>query len=141
MTKVNKVPANEPVILKKENGGTVTLTKVTDADDCSENLLEVSTSSTGGSGIYVLANGGSGVGFYEWTGGSLGAGRVYLPASEFTAARAFLAFIFEDESTGIAEMETVKNVENGKFFNLNGQQVAQPTKGLYIVNGKKYIVK
>ena len=27
------------------------------------------------------------------------------------------------------------------FYNLNGQRVVQPTKGLYIVNGKKIVVK
>ena len=42
-------------------------------------------------------------------------------------------------ATGI---ETVKAVETkGEFFNLAGQRVAQPTKGLYIVNGKKAIIK
>jgi hypothetical protein len=42
-------------------------------------------------------------------------------------------------ATGI---ENVKAVETkGEFFNLAGQRVAQPTKGLYIVNGKKAIIK
>ena len=42
-------------------------------------------------------------------------------------------------TTGI---ENVKAVETkGEFFNLAGQRVAQPTKGLYIVNGKKAIIK
>jgi hypothetical protein len=50
--------------------------------------------------------------------------------------------VFEDgEITGIEAIEGMKNVENGKFYNLNGQQVAQPTKGLYIVNGRKVVVK
>jgi hypothetical protein len=26
-------------------------------------------------------------------------------------------------------------------YNLNGQRVAQPTKGLFIVNGKKVVIK
>ena len=47
-----------------------------------------------------------------------------------------------NEPTGI---ETVANSQevnaNSKFFNLAGQRVAQPTKGLYIVNGKKVLVK
>ena len=49
---------------------------------------------------------------------------------------------FDDEDvTGINEIERMKNVENEKFYNLNGQQVAQPTRGLYIVNGKKVVIK
>ena len=49
----------------------------------------------------------------------------------------------EDDTTGISE----KSVANGaydtsaQYFNMNGQHVQQPTKGLYIVNGKKVIVK
>jgi hypothetical protein len=27
------------------------------------------------------------------------------------------------------------------IYNLNGQRVAQPTKGMYIINGNKVIVK
>jgi len=30
---------------------------------------------------------------------------------------------------------------DGNFYNLAGQRVAQPAKGLYIVNGKKVIIK
>ena len=30
---------------------------------------------------------------------------------------------------------------NSQYFNLAGQRIAQPTKGLYIVNGKTYLVK
>ena len=44
------------------------------------------------------------------------------------------------EVTGI---ENVKNatVEDGAWYTISGQRVAQPTKGLYIHNGKKVIIK
>lgn len=43
--------------------------------------------------------------------------------------------------TGIDEpMDKKENVEM-KIFNLNGQRVQNPAKGLYIVNGKKVIIK
>ena len=46
----------------------------------------------------------------------------------------------DSETTGISEIENSKSkIEN--YYNLNGQRVEQPTKGLYIVNGKKVIVK
>ena len=36
----------------------------------------------------------------------------------------------------------VTNAKNdGRFYNLNGQMVANPTKGLYIINGKKVVLK
>lgn len=48
---------------------------------------------------------------------------------------------FFDETTGISEMKAMRNVENETVFDLQGRRVAQPTKGLYIVNGKKVVLK
>lgn len=42
-------------------------------------------------------------------------------------------------STGINTVAAVKN--DGKYYNLRGQVVANPTKGLYIINGKKVVIK
>jgi hypothetical protein len=51
--------------------------------------------------------------------------------------------MFDLDDNDVTAIEAVKaqNVENGQYFNLAGQRVAQPTKGLYIVNGKKVIIK
>lgn len=52
-------------------------------------------------------------------------------------------FTIDGNVTGIAQISAdgQMNLEEGAFYNLNGQRVANPTKGLYIVNGKKVIVK
>ena len=42
--------------------------------------------------------------------------------------------------TGITEVQDSKFMVNG-YYNLNGQRVTTPSKGLYIVNGKKVVVK
>ena len=42
------------------------------------------------------------------------------------------------EVKGVSE---VKDVNDNNVYNLNGQRVAQPTKGLYIVNGRKVVIK
>ena len=47
---------------------------------------------------------------------------------------------FGNGTTGIEAVKTVNNGDN-IYYNLSGQRVAQPGKGLYIVNGKKVIVK
>ena len=93
-----------------------------------------------GAGCFVLYWDGenpSSVCFKKTTAGTLAAHKAYLPAG--VSAREFLGFE-EGETTGI---ETVKASQkmNGEFFNLAGQRVAQPAKGLYIVNGKKVIMK
>ncbi len=46
-----------------------------------------------------------------------------------------------DDNTTVIDGIEYKTVKGGEFYNLNGQRVAQPTKGLYIMNGKKYVVK
>ena len=85
--------------------------------------------------------------------GIAGSGKLQ-PGSSTATIKAFHAYLsgevgarasmisFDDEDvTGINEIERMRNVENEKFYNLNGQQVAQPTRGLYIVNGKKVVIK
>ena len=49
----------------------------------------------------------------------------------------------EGETTGINEVQGSGFKVQGSeaFYNLNGQRVSQPTKGLYIVNGRKVVVK
>ena len=34
-----------------------------------------------------------------------------------------------------------ETTSNGDIYNLNGQKVATPMKGLYIMNGKKIVIK
>ena len=48
---------------------------------------------------------------------------------------------FEDDATGISEIENMRKAENEAIFNLAGQRVMKAQKGLYIVNGKKTLVK
>lgn len=136
MKSIDKVPAGEPVILEG-TAGDVTLNIIDDAPAVSGNLLKVSTTNTS-NGVYVLAKpDGKDVGFYKWAGGALGAGRVYLEAPD--AAREFLSFSFADEATGINVIKS--SVTNNTVYDLQGRRVVLPTKGLYIVNGKKVMVK
>ena len=134
----DKVPANTPVVLNKADadGTAVYVLVVDDANPVGDNQLVVSDGSAV-TNAYVLANKSKGVGFYKWSGGSIPAGKVYLDATGI-GAREFLGF--EGEATGIANANVNVNV-NANCFNLNGQRVAQPTKGLYIVNGRKVVIK
>ena len=58
-----------------------------------------------------------------------------FPSDEFDAD-----FNMDDE-TGVNEVRGQKEEVRGDFYNLAGQRVAQPTKGLYIQNGKKIVIK
>lgn len=133
------VPANTGVILKGEAGnytGVITTTDATVDNDLKANATKI----TGGDGsIYVLNNGTKGIGFYQLSEtGTLAAGKAYLKITSNAKAYTFVW----NESTGIEE-----NYEFGTMnsdaatYDLSGRKVANPAKGLYIKNGKKFIVK
>ena len=50
------------------------------------------------------------------------------------------SFVVDDMTTGIIGVDGTV-IENGKIYNLNGQKVQNAQKGLYIVNGKKVVIK
>ena len=49
--------------------------------------------------------------------------------------------LVKDDATGIDATLVNSEKVNSQYFNLAGQRVAHPAKGLYIVNGKKVLVK
>ena len=140
MESVPVIPANKPVILFKEVSENTEVTfEPTDAAEVNlSNILKYSETAIEANGQYILANGEDGVGFYKATSGTIAARKAYL---EISAAANFLSFSFDDETTGIEKVENAAVNANGTMFNLAGQRVAQPTKGLYIVNGKKVVIK
>ena len=75
----------------------------------------------------------------DYATGDVAANKAYLAVP--TGATAPTFFWFGGETTGIDMVHGAGLKVNGSVFNLNGQRVAQPTKGLYIVNGKKIIIK
>ena len=136
------VPANTPVILHQTSGTTITLTETaTSITAPGSNLLQVSTTSQNLGTVYRLGyKSAYGVGFYTYTTTSAPAGIIYL--STVNAAHEFLGFDFDGETTGVADVTNTNLTNNtNEFFDLQGRKVAQPTKGLYIVNGRKVIVK
>ena len=88
---------------------------------------------------YVLATVNEVQGFYRANaaGTPIAKGKAYLPAN---GSESRLTMVFDDETTGINETVVNKKQATGTY-NLNGQRVEQPTKGLYIVNGKKVVIK
>ena len=75
----------------------------------------------------------------EEMGATIPAGKAYLEVpTESIGAR--LSIVIGGETTGIAEVATA-GAENGAIYNLSGQRISKPANGLYIVNGKKVIIK
>lgn len=61
----------------------------------------------------------------------------YTPSSS-TPARTIKIGVSDDGTTGIGGV-TVEN--GGEYYNLQGQRIAAPSRGIYIVNGKKIVIK
>ena len=135
---VTEVPAGTPLLLK--GAGEKTATVIASATAPTTNLLSVSNGTIAdGKYAYVLAKNGEGACFKQWTGAAATLeGRVVLILDEAVSSRS--TFELDDETTGISQVEASKSNVEG-FYNLAGQRVANPTKGLYIVNGKKVVIK
>ena len=95
---------------------------------------------------YVLSKlEGKAFGFYKLKNGvSLGAHKAYLAVANSTDAPEFIGF--SENTTAINEHEFNESHElSGAIYDLQGRKIAKgqkPTaKGLYIVNGKKVIIK
>ena len=141
---VEGLKGGNPYLLHTENPGKFTLTLSDEVTEPGKNLLQVSDATTD-NGVYVLAKKDGEVAFYVWDGGLLGSGRVYIPA-ESGASLARILIDFYDEPVGIATGITdVKQTSDMKAYDLQGRRVVAPKgqvqKGLYIVNGRKVVIK
>lgn len=87
---------------------------------------------------------GATYGFIDYNGQLLGnedgENESIMPAQFAKMALVFDDLVDGNETTGIKELET-ENLNNDKYYNLQGIEVAHPVKGIYIHNGKKVIVK
>lgn len=145
LTKVTKVPANTGIIVKGTKDEEVNVPMATgDMDDVEGNLLHGTVNTpkdVAQDEAYGLSK-ADGL-FHLMNAGTIPANKAYLLASEVFQGTAspVLVLDFGSEATAIDDVRSKTEDVRGDFYNLNGQRVAQPTKGLYIVNGKKYIVK
>ena len=95
----------------------------------------------------VLYNGS----FMRTSGGTLGANRAYLrmPTGKLTgvATNAKLPLSYgDDETTDIETMSDVRGKMSDVWYDLSGRKIVNPSngqmpKGIYIQNGKKYVVR
>lgn len=85
--------------------------------------------------------------FYKWVKGNVKRNFAYLqlknPSSNATAAKTVIYLDWFGDTTGIHGMTAPSQVTSGKtYYTLDGRKVTSPTqKGIYIINGKKIIIK
>jgi len=135
------VNSGQGVVLKNTSASiTMTPNASASAGDYSTNSLTgTMTSITNPGNAYVLNyKAATGAGFYKLSAsGTIGANKAYL----VSGAGAPEFFSLDGGTTGIDA--TLMNSEkvNSVVYDLQGRRVSQPAKGLYIVNGKKVIIK
>lgn len=85
--------------------------------------------------------------FYKWVKGNAKSNFAYLqlknPSSNATAAKTVIYLDWFGDTTSIHDMTAPSQVTSGKtYYTLDGRKVTSPTqKGIYIINGKKIIIK
>ena len=136
---IDDAPANTGVLLKGAEGSyKLPIVGSTTSDVNGNILVGTVTGCTAPANSFVLMDGTSGVGFYKATNAfNVGAHTAYIRA-DVAGARTFIAI--EGEATGIEGIAAEKNF-NGEIYNLQGQRVVKAQKGLYIIDGKKVMVK
>ena len=87
--------------------------------------------------VYALSGGE----FKLYTGTELPAGKAYLLASDVPGNAPTLSFDFGGDVTGISTIDNGQQTTDNRWYDLSGRRVENPTKGMYIHNGKKVIVK
>lgn len=136
------IPANQGVILTSESGEAATMVPAAGetAATITGNQLGHSAGAakalTAGEG-YILGNGTEGTAFYPCKAGSLPINKAYLLGNGGESA---IAMNFGNAVTGINTIAAPASAK-APIFDLSGRRVVKATKGLYIQNGKKVIVK
>ena len=135
------IPANQGVILTSESDAAVTMvpaageTVATITGNQLGNSAGADKTLTAGEG-YILGNGTEGTAFYPCKAGSLPSNKAYLLGNGQSA----IVMNFGNAVTGINTIAAPASAK-APIFDLSGRRVVKATKGLYIQNGKKVIVK
>ena len=148
-TRVYEVPAQTGLVLRSVSGEAIAVDVrvIAKADEILDNnlvaVLEAIESlptnyDSNGYTNYILNNGSKGVGFYKAAGQPVGAGKAYLQV-EGNLAKDFYGFS-EGAATGIDAVDSILSTDN-TIYDLQGRKVMNPTKGIFIQNGKKVVVK
>lgn len=136
----SSVAAGTGILLKGTASSTINIPVAASGTDISAtNILEGITTATdiAADTYYGL----SGNMFVKVNAGKVPGGKALLPASAIPSNVKTLNFVFEGETTGIEEIGGAKEEGRRGCYDLQGRKVTKPAHGLYIVNGKKVMIK
>ncbi len=145
-----EIPALTAVILVNSNGAegttldmTTGLTSVVskDANLLKGTLVPMSLDLSDATNFYSLGKVEDQIGFYKFTGGtiSLGANKAYLEVEVPASGVKGFTFDFDEDATSIQDSKFKIQNEEAPIYNLAGQRLSKPAKGINIINGKKVL--
>ena len=139
---------NGALIMNSEGADVVTLQITSRAQKPSVNLFEGSYKdqyqASAENEYYVLDfTTENGIGFYPPETPVLKANEAYLPYNDANQNAVFLSLDFENSGSGIHSTTTdTAPTSKGQMFDLQGRRIMnKPQKGIYIMDGRKYVVK
>lgn len=141
-----KCAAGVPLLLRM-TGTNAQVWKVSDTNATgitpTPNLLEPGPTTAEGNNVYVLTWHNNNFVFAEteYVSAVVDATHAYLNLNNVNAARGHLNIKLVGESTGIISLQNDERSFDGAIYNLRGQRVEHPTKGIYIINGRKFYNK
>lgn len=144
---INKM---QGVILKSTSADIPLVTSASaSAEDYSGNeltgvLADVAPAS--GKTYYTLSRGSDGtgpVGFYQFSGSTLAANKAFFVITTSSPVRAYYGFGEDGGETGIAGLPAETELSGDVWYDLGGRRLeGKPAaKGIYVKNGRKYLVK
>ena len=138
-TQVTQVPAGEGFLIQKTVADvtSIEVPVIASAAAVTNKLVGVTEEAPITAGNYVLSDGK----FLPCNEGTLPANKAYLPKGEVptSAGAKGITIVFDGNTTGINEIQKAET--DGAIYNLSGMRVSKTQKGVYIMNGRKVIVK
>ena len=138
------IPESTAVILHTKTPGTYSFVKTDDVEAITNNDLvgTLVEKNVDPQSVYTLGLGGADntVGMRKYNGTKIRAYSAYMEAPA-NAAPFFNLGYGEEGTTGIRSIDNGQLTIDNVYYDLAGRRVAQPSKGVYIVNGKKVVIK
>ena len=145
------IPAETGIVIKGAKDATsttLTIGGIVSADVTGNSLRGTLTALTENLSNYLvlgMGNTSNGIGFFAPSSSlsTIAANKAFILASDVTGISPAIAMNFGGETTGVGTVITENGIQsNAPVFDLSGRRVMQTVKGgLYIQNGKKFIVK
>ena len=148
-----EIPADNGVVLKSSASSIILSVATTTATYSANDLKGTDVDLANPGNVYCLSNETTGkargVGFYSYTSANGTSGNGVIPAHraylEVTGvpntSRGFLGFGNDDGATAIDNSQWKMDNSDGTIYDLSGRIVkGQPRKGIYVKNGKKFVI-